>query len=544
MSADDDKLALLRELRDDLTKYGPRVLRVKDKKGNLEPFKLNRAQQYLHEKLEEQRAAKGWVRALVLKGRQQGVSTYTAARFYHKTTMNRGRNTYILSHEQSTSDVLFDIVDRYQRNAGAFAPHVGASNIKELEFDKLDSSYAVATAGAKAGGRGRTVHYFHGSEVAYWPNAADHFSASVQAVPLMEGTEVILESTSAGAGGEFYERCQDAENGIGDYILVFIPWWFSEEYQRTPEPGFTLSTEEVEGELSEAEYAELYNVPLSAMAWRRAKMAELRDPLRFRREYPATSQDAWTAPPGHEPYIDSLQVLRARKRKNVEGVGPLIIGVDPASGGGDRFAMAFRRGLKIEKVEYRNKLNHEEAVAWCRWAIETYKPARMNIDAGNIGANIVTSLKNVSPEFTAIVRGVNFGGTSEHRNARPKVPGPFNRRAEMWRRVKDWLELPEGVSIPDDGALQADLCAPKEKPRLDGFFMLESKDEMKKRGVRSPDLADAIALTFAFNEYFQDWNQPTKPVAFGNIDAPGQRAVYQEPTRPQAAHGSNSWMGI
>lgn len=545
MATEGDALAQLKMLRSSFPEYGPRVLKVRTKAGEMEPFALNRAQMFLHTSLETQREQFGWVRALVLKGRQQGVSTYVGGRYYHKTTLHRGRNTHILAHEQSASDTLFAIVDRFQRNAGVFAPHVGKSNLKELEFDHLDSSYSVATAGAKAGGRGKALTFFHGSEVAFWPNASEHFAASVQAVPLLPGTEVILESTSAGAGGEFYERCTDAEAGKGDYILVFLAWFLSDEYAREPEPGFTLSREEVEGEVSEEEYRDLYKLALPQMAWRRAKMLELRDPLLFRREYPATVQDAWTAPPGHEPYIDSLLVLRARKRTGVEGVGPLIIGVDPASGGGDRFAMAHRRGLKTERVEYRNKLNHEEAVAWCRDVIDQFQPARMNIDAGNIGANVVTALKNLGPRYAEIVRGVNFGATSQHRLARPKVPGPYNRRAEMWQRGKEYLELAEGVSLPDEGALQADICAPKQKPRLDNFFQLESKEEMKNRGVRSPDLADAWVLTFAFKEFFEKWFEPKGTPSFANIDDPRLREIHQQANMDAAmATGANSWMGV
>lgn len=542
--AENAALTQLAELRGSLELYAPKVLRLKTKSGETEPFVFNEAQIFLHQKLEAQLAEFGWVRALILKGRQQGVSTYTAGRFYHRASLRRGRNVYILAHEAPAAQSLFGIVDRYHRHAGMFAPHVGRSNVKELEFDRLDSSYTVATAGKEAGGRSKTTHLFHGSEVAFWPNAADHFAASVQTVPLEPGTEIILESTSAGAGGEFYERCLDAQAGRGDYILVFIPWWLSPEYRRTPPPGFVLSSEEVDGDLSEAEYAELYGVPIEAMVWRRAKMIELRDPLLFRREYPATVEDAWTAPPGHEPYINSLTVLRARKRRDVAAIGPLIIGVDPASGGGDRFAVAWRRGLKVIKVEYRNKINHEEAVAWLRKIIDEDRPARMNIDAGNIGANVVTSLKNLGAKYVEIVRGVNFGGTSEHRNARPKVPGPYNRRAEMWKRLLEWLELPEGASLPDDGALQADITAPKQQPRLDNFFMLESKIDMKKRGIRSPDLADAVCLTFAFMEFFERYYQPDADLAFGNVDDRAQSRVII-PTAEDYAQlelGPQSWM--
>lgn len=508
---------LVLEMRASNPLFATKCLKIRAKDAALSPLVFNAAQLELHRRAEEQKERIGMVRLLVLKGRQQGISTYIAARGYHRTSLWRGQHTYILTHEQSASDTLFGIVDRYQRN-NPLAPRVGTSNVRELEFDRLDSSYSVATAGGKAGGRSKTISFFHGSEVAFWPNASDHFAASVQGVPTLPGTEVFLESTSAGAGGEFYERCVDAEAGKGDYELVFLPWWLSKEYSREPDFGFELSREEEDGEVSEEEYRDLYKLSLAQMAWRRFKIYELRDALLFRREYPATVQDAWTAPPGHEPYISALVVLRARKRTNIEGHGPLIIGIDPASQGGDRFAACGRRGLKIEWVRYRNKLNHEEGVAWCRSLFEEFHPARMNIDAGNIGANIISSLKQINATYAEVVRGVNFGGTSEWRNATPKIPGPFNRRAEMYQRAKEWLELPEGVSIPDEGPLQNDLTAAKQKPRLDNFFQLESKEEMRKRGIGSPDLADAVVLTFAFKEFFENYHEPRPYQNYGDID--------------------------
>jgi hypothetical protein len=537
-------LANLSRCRDDLEFMAKQCLSLRAKDGATITLELNPAQQELHRQLEAQRAAKGWVRAIVLKGRQQGISTYTAARYYWRASMRRGVNVYILSHEQTASDTLFSIVDRYHRN-NPLAPHVGTSNAKELEFDRLDSSYAVATAGAKAGGRSKAISLFHGSEVAFWPNASEHFAASVQGVPLAPGTEIILESTSAGAGGEFYERFQDAQAGRGDYIAVFLPWWLSPEYERTPDFGFVLTTTASDdGGLSELEYAELFmsdlpqQVMLRKMAWRRSKISELRSDVLFRREYPATPAEAWTAPPGHEPFINSLDVLRARKRKGIEGIGPLIIGVDPASNGGDRFSVARRRGMQVSKVEHRNKIDILEAFAWVKMIIDTERPARVNIDAGNIGANLITMLKALGEPYLTVVRGVNFGGTSEAKLAKPKVPGPRNRRAEMWARVRDWLMLPEGASIPDDEALQADLTAPKLKPQLDNDFLLESKEDMKKRGIRSPDLGDSVALTFATNEHFLTYHQPVVERSYGDV------AVQPSPMPVVGSwSGSNSWMG-
>lgn len=539
------KLALISRLRPTsaLASFSRECLQIKTKASTITALDLNKVQKVCHELLEKQREEMGWVRALILKGRQPGISTYVGARYYQKTSLFKGVNTFILSHEQPSSDKLFEMVDRFQRN-NPLAPHVGASNAKELIFDKLDSSYTVATAGSKGVGRGGTTRLFHGSEVAYWANAPAHFSASVQAIPLLPGTEIILESTSNGAGGEFYERCLDAEAGRGDYQLIFLPWFLSdaEEYQRAPPPGFELSKEAEDGELCDEEYADIYKVSLAQMCWRHYKILEMRDPEAFRREYPAAPAEAWTAPPGMEPFIGSLQVIRARKRQGIEAVGPLIIGVDPASNGGDRFSVALRRGNVVQSVEFRNKIDSLEGTAWIRDLVERLKPARVNIDAGNIGQAVITNLKSINPYFAELVRGVNFGGTSQAKLAMPKVPGPANRRAEMWQRMGEWLKQEEAVKLPDMEALQTDITAPKLLPKLNNDFLLESKVEMKKRHVRSPDLADAVALTFAFKEFFTNVQQhDTQPVQFGQPEH-----LHAQPNSgyvPPAGAGGTGWMG-
>jgi hypothetical protein len=536
----DEKLQRLQKLRGSLPYFGTECLKIRNKAGDIELLKFNESQLFVHASLEKQKAEKGWVRALILKGRQQGISTYVAARYYHKATLHKGTNTFILAHEQQASDALFDIVDRFQRH-NPMPPHVGVSNTKELVFDRLESSYIVATAGAKEGGRSRTTSLFHGSEVPLWANAKGHFAASVQTVPLLPETEVILEGTSAGFGGEFYERWQEAEAGKGDYICVFLPWFMAKEYARAPEPGFELSDDAEEGDMSEVEYAATFSLSMSQMCWRRGKIQELRSKAAFCREYPATPSEAWTAAADHEPFIPPISVLRARKRK-VEGVGPLILGVDPASMGGDRFSVAARRGGCVLWVEHRNKIDHLEGTAWIRSLIDDLQPARVNIDAGNIGRAIVTGLKSIGPTYANIVRGVDFGGTSEHCLARPKVPGPKNRRSEMWERMRDWLALEEGVSIPDDEALQTDMCVVRIKHNaIVTHFVLESKTDMRTRGARSPDLADAVALTFAFKEYISSYKEAKKISSFGNIPlTPTPDAQWV----PEGGYsGPHGWMG-
>lgn len=529
----------LRHLRGNLADMAKECLKIRTKAGTFVPLEFNPGQLIVHAALEAQRLNFGWVRAQILKQRQGGISTYIAGRYYHKTSMNKGVNTYILSHEQSSSDALFSIVDRYQRN-NPFAPHVGTSNVKELVFDRLESSYQVATAGAQEGGRGRTISLFHGSEAAFWKNAPAHFAASVQAVPMEPGTEVVLESTSNGPSGEFYERWQDAEAGRGDYIPIFLPWFISPEYTREPPLGFELMREAEEGEVSEEEYRDLYQLNMGQMAWRRAKIFELRSAATFKREYPADPMEAWTAKGDHEPFIDANLVLRARKRER-QGYGPKILGIDPTSGGGDRFVIALRQGLKVPWVKHRTKIPPDEAIEWVDSVIQETKPDKVFIDAGGGGVWLISALKAKRREYQTLIVVVNFGGTSQAKLARPKMPGPKNRRAEMYGRCLEWLQLPEGVDIPDDHVIQSDLTATRRKPSLTNDTVLESKDDMKARGVRSPDTADGIVLTFASTDFIEQTQQDTPSSQFGLIDR-AQSVTTPLPVSDFAG-GGGSWMG-
>jgi hypothetical protein len=482
-------------LRADLQHYADKCLRIRTKSGAVEPLALNVAQEYIHERLEAQRAKTGRVRAFILKGRQQGCSTYVSARFYWKVTHSQGLRVFILTHEQQATDNLFGMANRYHEHCPPLMkPSTGAANAKELFFDKLDAGYEVGTAGTKAVGRSKTVQLFHGSEVAFWPNAATHFAGVVQAIPDLPGTEIILESTANGVGGEFHERWQQAEAGIGDYQAIFVPWFWQAEYSRPAPDDFAMDDEEWE-------YADAHGLDLDQMCWRRAKMAELKDPLLFKQEYPATAAEAFQLT-GHDSFIKPESLLRARKAQLNE-YGPLVIGADPAGDGAtsDRFSLAWRAGPKVRKVESKQGLDNVAGANWIRQVIDEDRPARVFIDVGGLGAGVFHILRSWGEPYSSICVAVNFG--SEPFNPNPKdkdgkpMAGPRNRRAEMWGLSRDWLDEVSGADIPDRDSIQADACAPKHHKDTNQRFILESKAAMKARGVRSPDEWDAVALTFA-----------------------------------------------
>jgi hypothetical protein len=99
---------------------------------------------------------------------------------------------------------------------------------------RLKAATRSAQPAQRPRGGHRPFNCFHGSEVAFWPNAKTHFAGVVQAIPDLPGTEIVLESTANGLGGEFHERWQQAESGQGDYEAIFIPWFWDTDIAGSP----------------------------------------------------------------------------------------------------------------------------------------------------------------------------------------------------------------------------------------------------------------------------------------------------------------------
>lgn len=492
-----EELAACQKLKDDLEFYTSKCLKIRTKSGSIEPFVMNKAQKYLHAKLEAQLLEIGKVRALILKGRQQGCSTYVGARFYHKATHSYGQRVFILTHEQDATDNLFEMVNRYHEHCPELVkPHTGASNAKELDFDILDSSYRVGTAGAKAVGRSQTLQLFHASEYAFWPNADLHAAGVLQAVPELLGTEIIKESTANGMGNQFHIEWQKAEAGQSEYIAIFIPWFWQDEYRTPMPPDFTLSDDGIL-------YQTAHGLDNEQMVWRANKIADLGE-LLFMQEYPATASEAFQLT-GHDSYITSASVLKARKNK-CEAYGPRVGGADPSWGGEDRFSLAIRQGRVLERIESRMKILPVDAANWLKQVIDEEKLDRLFVDVGGGGIGTIDILHAFGEPYKSIVVAVNFGSSPQES---PKVAvtgtdakikqkgGPANRRAEMWMRSKKWLEDVGEAQIPDLDSLQTDACAPGYKHNMYGQLLIEAKQDMKSRGLRSPDEWDAVVLTFA-----------------------------------------------
>jgi hypothetical protein len=203
---------------------------------------------------------------------------------------------------------------------------------------------------------------------------------------------------------------------------------------------------------------------------------------------------------GDASFIDSERVAGAMSREVRKTEEPLVMGVDLARGGSDRIVIAFRRGLDARSIPWR-MIPGEKArdstivVAELGDIIRQYWPDVVYIDetGGSIGGPMGDQLRNLVqnwPDKGRGVRiiGVQFGGESWDAYCE-------NMRACIWSRMRSWLA--DGA-VPRSPDLEQDLTqVGYGAGKKSGKLILESKESMKKRGLRSPDEGDALALTFS-----------------------------------------------
>ena len=231
----DKRLQKVRKrLFSDFPFYAKSALKIRTKEGQIKPFVLNPAQQILDKAVQDQLKTEGKVRVIILKARQQGLSTYVGGYLYHQASQRPAQKALVVSHLADSTRALFDLTRRYHEHCPEILrPHTKYSSRRELSFDVLDSSYVVATAGGDSVGRGETLTQVHASELAFWPKstAQDIWTGLTQAVPNTPGTSIFVESTANGITGVFYDLWQGAVAGENGFVPVFIPWFADPTYR-------------------------------------------------------------------------------------------------------------------------------------------------------------------------------------------------------------------------------------------------------------------------------------------------------------------------
>lgn len=222
--------------------------------------------------------------------------------------------------------------------------------------------------------------------------------------------------------------------------------------------------------------------PRKDAAWYERQKATL-DPVivaqEIDRSYTASVANAW---------ISGEIVLAAMHRgpADVQAIGPLMVGVDVARFGNDKSCITFRKGRVVYPQIVFGMCDVVDVAGRVKQAIEAWgeKPSQIAVDTIGIGSGVADILRR---EFRRETVDVNSSlRLSDGQN--------YNLRARMWRDLREYLK--NGASIPNDPELSTDLTALQYLFR-GGEMLMESKDDAKKRGIKSPDRADSLALTFA-----------------------------------------------
>lgn len=280
-------------------------LKIRTKDGSILPLILNPPQRRLYEAIREQWKQGKPIRILILKARQMGFSTLTAAIIFWMTVTACFVESLIVAHKDDATRNLFLMYKRfYDLLPEPLKPMQKASNAQELVFDRpakskgnakgLGSRIRCATAGGQGVGRSYTVKCLHLSEFAFWPgDKRETLTGLVQAVPDLPGTMIIIESTANGYD-EFKNMWDAAEqaqrDGTDGYTPIFFAWFEMPEYRRIPLPGFQRTEEE-------EELARIFGLDDEQLAWRRWCIATQcgGDLNLFHQEYPATPDEAFIA---------------------------------------------------------------------------------------------------------------------------------------------------------------------------------------------------------------------------------------------------------
>ena len=281
-------IAVRKRLLTDFPFYAKSALKIRTKDGDIRPLNLNPAQQILQAAIDKQMATEGKIRIIILKARQQGLSTMVGGYLYYSVSQNRAKKGLVVAHTADSTRALYDMTRRLHDNCPEILkPHTKYSSRRELTFDVLDSSYIVATAGGEAIGRGETLSHVHASELAFWPRntAEETWNGLAQAVPSSPHTAIFIESTANGVSGVFYDLWRGAVEGTNGFIPVFIPWFTDPSYRDIVPANFERTPEE-------EELVSQYGLDDEQLSFRRKKIAQNGIDL-FNQEYPDTPERAF-----------------------------------------------------------------------------------------------------------------------------------------------------------------------------------------------------------------------------------------------------------
>lgn len=431
--------AKLQYYRLDYPTFCKEQLVIKPDSGELVHFELDSAQMLLDRKIEDQFRTQGYARAVTLKGRQSGWSTYAQSRLFHRASLTPNYNTLLIAYDEPGTQGIFEMAHLFwEMMAADIRPLIRRSNKRELFFANPDK-YAVGNAGLRSkmdfqhsgnvmAGTSTTRQALHCSEISKWDdNNVDFLFASLlPTIHYRPGTLVIAESTAFATGDKFREMCEKARSGKSSWAWCFAPWWTCNRNVIPLLPGEQLKLNSEEKYLLKlaakgqpTDEVPPWEITQEQFKWRRERLKDLGDLVD--QEYPSTFEGAWLSLDSN--VFDKRQMDEARRdltnplRFVSIDPGPTVatiaegrmpardeeyiavwenpvpgviydIGVDPGHGFKDgdwTVAEVFRRDTGEQVAEYHKHVDPVEFGDWLYWFGKWYNNAQLIIEMNGVG---------------------------------------------------------------------------------------------------------------------------------------------------------------
>jgi hypothetical protein len=311
--------------------FSAKYLKIVNKEKKQCTLKLNSVQQEINDIIEDKNSRGEPVRLIILKARQEGVSTFFQGRIMHAAATRENVNGLVVAHRDDSTTAIFEKAKyMYDNLPEDIKPIKKASNAKELIFDTpsnytgqkkgLNSKIRIQTAGSAGIGRSDTFNYAHLSEFGLWEgkddkSPANQLSGIMDAIPDVAGTEVIIESTAFGYN-DFKTIWDDAVAGKNNWTPLFYPWHKHDEYVKEFE-----SEEEREAFIKTMSDYEKYlhnglSLPLERVNWWRNKLKSKNNDMNtMKQENPSTPEEAFIF--SGSPIFNTEKII-AQKNKLVE----------------------------------------------------------------------------------------------------------------------------------------------------------------------------------------------------------------------------------
>lgn len=207
--------------------------KVQPKTDSPRRFVLNAAQKIVYYEMRKMRESGRPVRIKVLKARQQGVSTMACAYAQFRCSTRHGFNAISIADKLKLPQQWLERGKRwYKQQPEGFRPHLAKSNTIELYFDGLASRYSIGSMLGQTPGMGETIHCFHPSELSSWNNAEAVMADVMPSVPKNSiETDILMESTGEMVKDFWHNQVMLTLDGGDAFVLVFLPWFISEDYR-------------------------------------------------------------------------------------------------------------------------------------------------------------------------------------------------------------------------------------------------------------------------------------------------------------------------